>query len=91
MWGSMPNQRQLPKWLPFKNIDHSDLTFDEHILGVYVHICTKCEISMFKHVRGVHRQQFQCQQQRRTTNKARLHKVPFPYFNPVHLFSFNIM
>ena len=48
--GSIPYQRKLPKCLTFYNIGHNDLTFDVHILGAWEHLCTKYEVTVFKHV-----------------------------------------
>ena len=46
--GSIPCQRKLPKYLPFINIGHNEI-FDVHILGAWENMCTKYEVSMFKH------------------------------------------
>ena len=55
--GRISNQRKVPKWLPFENYKSELLIFEVHILGTYVHILTKYEVSVSKPVvrRGVHR------------------------------------
>ena len=50
--GRKANQRKIPKWLPFKNYKSESLIFDVHMLGTYVHMCTKYEVSMSNHVPG---------------------------------------
>ena len=54
--------RKIPKWLPFKNYSSELLIFDVHILGAYVEISSKYEVSMSN--RAVHRRQ----QRHRTTH-----------------------
>ena len=42
--GRIANQRKIAKWLPFKN--YKSETFDVHMWGIYVHMCTKYKVSM---------------------------------------------
>ena len=47
--GRATNQK-VAKWLPFKNYKSESLNIDVHMWGTYVHMCTKCEVSMSNHV-----------------------------------------
>ena len=52
------------KWLPFKSVGQIDLIFHVDVLGAYVRMCTRFEVSMVKSVaiHTVHRQRRQLRQ-----------------------------
>ena len=51
------NHSEKENWLAFNNLGQGDLTFHVHILGPYVQICAKYEVSVTQPVarRAVHR------------------------------------